>query len=149
MSRARMRTRPVLLALALGLGLGCAGGNGAGAGGADAAAPTFNGCAPGSFASGTDTVSFGGQGGSPLFGYAPACLRVGVGGAVTFRGDFSVHPISPGTSPTTTTAGTGNNPIAATASGMSLAVTFSAAGTYPYFCEMHYAAGMAGVILVE
>jgi plastocyanin len=32
---------------------------------------------------------------------------------------------------------------------MSLAVTFATAGTYPYFCEMHYAAGMAGVILVD
>jgi plastocyanin len=68
---------------------------------------------------------------------------------VTFRGDFSVHPISPGTSPSATTAGTPNNPIVATASGMSLAVSFPTAGTYPYFCEMHYAAGMAGVILVE
>lgn len=147
MSRAYVRTGLLLLALSV----GCASSNGSGTGGADAAAPTFNACAPSSFVNGSaaSTVNFGGEGGSPLFGYAPACLRVSAGSSVTFRGDFSVHPISPGTSPQATTAGTANNPIAATVSGMSLAVTFPNAGTYPYFCEMHYAAGMAGVILVE
>ena len=119
-------------------------------GGQDAAAPTFNGCTPPMFQNGprASTVSFGGAGGSPLFGYAPPCLRVAAGASVTFAGDFSVHPLSPGTSPTTTTAGSANNPIARTETGTSLAVTFPTAGVYPYFCEMHYAAGMAGVVLV-
>jgi plastocyanin len=124
--------------------------NGA-SGGPDAATPTFNGCPPEMFVRGSSasTVNFGGTAGSPLFGYAPPCLRVAPGAVVTFAGDFSVHPLSPGTSPTTTAAGSANNPIARTESGSSLAVTFPAVGVYPYFCQMHYAAGMAGVVLVE
>lgn len=109
-------------------------------------AETFNGCT--AFVDGA-TVSFGGQDGSPLFGYSPPCLHVAPGATVTFSGDFSVHPLASGTSPTDRAAGSPNNPIPETVSGSSLTVTFPAAGTYPYFCEMHYAAGMAGVVRVE
>ena len=107
---------------------------------------TFNGCTD--FVDGT-TVSFGGQDGSPLFGYSPPCLHVAPGATVTFSGDFSVHPLGPGTSPSDRTAGSPNNPIVETVSGTSLTVTFPTTGTYPYFCEMHYAAGMAGVVRVQ
>ena len=71
------------------------------------------------------------------------------GETVSFLGNFSVHPMSPGTSPNSTDAGSTNSPIAATDTGTSLSVTFLVAGVYPYFCQMHYAAGMAGVVLVQ
>ena len=120
-------------------------------GGGGASVPTLNGCAPSDYAnaSGTPTVNFGGQAQSPLFGYSPRCLQIAEGESVTFAGNFSVHPISPGTSPSDTKAGAANNPIPATTTGMSLSVTFPASGVYPYFCQQHYAAGMTGAILVE
>lgn len=113
--------------------------------------PPLNGCAASAFVDGgsATTVTFGGEDGSPLFGYSPACLHVAPGSSVTFSGDFSVHPIAPGASPTETDAGSPQSPIAETVSGSSLTVQFPTAGTFPYFCEMHYAAGMAGVVLVQ
>jgi plastocyanin len=120
-------------------------------GNADSSVPTFNGCAPDAFVTSSSpaVVNFGGASGSPLFGYAPPCIRVAAGASVSFLGDFSVHPMSPGTSPEATTAGSANNPIPAKGTGTSLRVTFPLAGTFPYFCQMHYAAGMAGVVLVQ
>jgi plastocyanin len=140
------------LALAITTGASCGGGapSSTGAGGS-VPAPALNGCAPTMFVNGSSpaVVSFGGASGSPLFGYAPACLRITAGESVTFMGDFSVHPMSPGSSPTMTTTGSPNNPIKPADSGSSSSVTFPTAGMYPYFCQMHYAAGMAGVVLVQ
>jgi plastocyanin len=141
------------LALAIAAGAACSSASGSttAGGSPDASATALNGCAADMFVDGSNaaTVDFGGASGSPLFGYAPACLRVPAGASVRFVGDFSVHPMSPGTSPTATTAGSANNPIEPTDMGSSSSVTFPTVGTYPYFCQMHYAAGMAGVVLVQ
>jgi plastocyanin len=116
--------------------------------------PVFNGCTPGMYvdrsaADADRTVGFAGANGSDEFGYSPACIVVAAGQAVTFIGTFAVHPLSPGISPIDTDAGVGANPIPETASGAMLTVTFPAPGTFPYYCEMHYATGMYGVVHVR
>ncbi len=116
------------------------------------ASPGLNGCPDTAFvdrsAAGADrTVSFGT--GAAAFAYAPRCITVAAGQAVTFRGDFAVHPLSPGTSPSARDAGVGANPITRRDTGNEAQVTFASAGTYPYFCEYHYAGGMAGVVRVR
>jgi len=117
-----------------------------------ASAPGLNGCSDADFidrtAAGAErTVAFG-TGASP-FTYAPKCITVAAGQTVTFMGDLSVHPLAPGTSPAAMSAGTAGNPIARTGAGTMARVTFAGAGTYPYFCELHYAGGMVGVVRVR
>jgi len=109
---------------------------------------TLNGCTTSDFVDG-DTINFGGVSGSPAFGYSPQCLKVKAGTKVTYNGNFTVHPLSPGTDPSDLTAGSADNPITETHTGMTASFTFSKAGTYPFFCEMHYAAGMIGAVLVQ
>ncbi len=118
------------------------------------AGPTLNGCAGGDYvdrtaASADRTVSFGTANGSPPFNYAPRCITIAAGQSVTFNGTFAAHPLSPGSNPTALTAGSANNPIQRTGSGSPAMFTFPTAGLYPYFCEMHYAAGMMGVVQVH
>lgn len=116
--------------------------------------PEFNGCTSELFVDRSDTaamriVSFGGRNGSDEFGYAPACITIAAGETVRFSGDFSTHPLSPGSGPHGLNAGTPGNPIPRTPSGFMVDVAFPAVGTYPYFCEMHVASGMAGVVHVR
>jgi plastocyanin len=101
-------------------------------------------CADGEYVDG-ELVEFGGEGASTVFTYAPRCLRVRAGTLVRFAGDFSVHPLSPGTAPDDAPPG---HPIPRTSSGRELAVRFDAAGSYPYVCDYHYAAGMRGAVRV-
>jgi plastocyanin len=117
-------------------------------------AAVINGCAPEMFvdltgAAATRIIEFGGEGTSPVFGYAPQCMIVAVDQTVSWHGQFSVHPLSPGINPSNTTAGSPDNPIQRTGSGTTVDFQFHAAGTYPYFCEQHYAAGMSGVVMVR
>jgi plastocyanin len=95
------------------------------------------------------TVEFGGTGASSEYTYAPACIVVAPGQSVQFEGNFGAPPLSPGISETDTTAGSPNNPITRTADGTSRAVAFPARGIYPYFCETHQQAGMAGAVWVR
>lgn len=116
--------------------------------------PTFNGCRAESFvdrseASAERTVSFGGTNGSDVFSYSPRCIAIAAGQSVDFRGGFATHPLSPGIGPSARDAGSPNSPIPTTGGGISLTVRFDAPGTYPYFCEMHVATGMAGVVHVR
>lgn len=92
------------------------------------------------------TVTFG-VGATP-FSYTPPCLRVAAGQTVAFTGAFSVHPLAPGVygNPAASPA---DNPIRATTSGDRAEFTFPAAGTFPFFCTVHGAGGMAGVVRVE
>lgn len=117
--------------------------------------PTLGGCTPADFvdrsaASASRVVGFGGANGSTTFGYAPRCITISAGQTVTFMGDFSLHPLSPGLSPTMMNAGSAGNPVPRMSTGSApLVVTFTAAGAYPYFCELHYAGGMLGVVNVR
>ena len=119
----------------------------AGAGGAAA----LNGCNDADFIDGTAdafdrTIAFGGTVGTK---YAPKCLRIKAGQTVTFSGPFSFHPLLPGSTPTMPDTGSPGNPITSTATGMSQAFTFPAAGSYPYLCMVHFATGMTGVVRAE
>lgn len=122
--------------------------------GASDAAVALNGCTEAMFvdrtAAGAERViGFGGARTSGPFTYAPRCLTVAAGQTVVFEGSFNAHPLSPGTAPGALTAGSPNNPIPRMATTSALMVMFPAAGNYPYFCEVHYAAGMNGVVRVR
>jgi plastocyanin len=107
---------------------------------------TLNGCADADFAASGSTVNFGGSLNNT---YSPKCLRVAVGAKVTFAGNFTTHPLSPGSGSGMLTTGTQPNPITAVSTGTSTEVTFSAAGKYPYFCTAHVGVGMWGVVQVQ
>ncbi len=117
----------------------------------DAGTPLFNNCTEAKFEDRTGlpstTITFPGSN----FVYTPACILVGIGHTVTFSGTFSFHPLSPGTPPNNNSAGSANNPIVFTNTGMSTtaAFVFNAAGDYPYYCMFHGSNGMAGVVRVR
>lgn len=100
-----------------------------------------------SAASAERTVTFS-TGANP-FSYDPPCMIIAAGQTVRFLGAFIGHPLRPGISPSMLTAGSPNNPIPLQSDGTMVDVTFSAAGTYPYFCEMHHLSQMTGVIHVR
>jgi plastocyanin len=121
-------------------GTGGAGTGGTGGGAFQAVAPCN---AEGDYSSGATTITFG-----PTAAYSPKCLKVAPGTAVTFSGDFTVHPLEPSALRGTVTG----NPITATTTGASKAFTFSSQGFWAYFCSIHGAsdsgAGMVGVVWV-
>jgi plastocyanin len=127
--------------------------------GTDDGGPSFNGCAPSQFidrsaAGASRTVGFGGASGSTLFSYSPACITIAAGQSVTFSGGgssgFGAHPLAPGALGAPT-AGSAGNPIQRTTDGnlRETTVVFNVAGTFPYICETHAAAGMVGVVRVQ
>ncbi|MFN0061850.1 MAG: plastocyanin/azurin family copper-binding protein [Myxococcaceae bacterium] len=80
--------------------------------------------------------------------FSPPCMRVAVGQTVTFQGDFNSHPMRPGVNPGGLEA-EGVNPIPIVNSGTSVDVTFSGAGTFPFYCAVHHSFGMRGVIVAQ
>jgi len=92
------------------------------------------------------TVLFGGDLG---LSYSPRCMTITAGESVEFKGAFATHPIAAGTSPSTPSEGSTSNPIATPEAGTTdMTYTFPTAGQYPYYCQHHFDAGMAGVIRV-
>jgi len=90
------------------------------------------------------TIDFGGSAG---VAYDPACIRVKPGTAVTFSGNFAIHPLAGGDSPPTVDT---SSPIKETKGGSSATFTLKKAGTYNYFCEAHHATNhMEGTIVVQ
>jgi plastocyanin len=91
------------------------------------------------------TIDFGGTADT----YRPNCVEVATGTAVTWSGDFSVHPLMGGTVSGSAPTVDATSPITeAKASGMSATVTFNTAGTFPYYCAVHFGIGMEGAIFV-
>lgn len=90
--------------------------------------------------------------GTPQFTWQPADVTVAPGGTVTFKiVGPTPHPVGSGSAPPNDdgkfdTAGCGIDQLSG--DGASCTVTFAKAGTYPYFCTLHYAAGMVGTITV-
>jgi plastocyanin len=110
------------------------------------AGPSINGCHDSDFVDITSnpTVSFAGT------AYTPKCALVHAGTMVTFSGSFSTHPLNPGHSPNNMDSnGSPNNPIMATSTGATATFTFATAGDYPFYCAVHFAVGMNGVIRVQ
>ena len=83
--------------------------------------------------------------------WEPANVTIPVGGTVTFKiAGGPPHPVKAGTPPN------GDNTFDSSACqaeqmgkvGDSCKVTFKKAGSYPFFCEVHYSLGMTGTITV-
>ncbi len=97
--------------------------------GNDSGTGTVNGCS--TF---TDDTAAGGtvtgpSGATPAQ-YTPNCVHVKVGQTVTFNADFVNHPLQPFNGDTP-------NPIPNTATGSTVAVKFTAAGTFGFQCQAH------------
>jgi plastocyanin len=90
--------------------------------------------------------------GTPQLKWQPAKVAVAPGGTVTFRiVGATPHPVGSGPAPPNDdgrfdTAGCQADKLRG--NGASCTVRFEKAGTYPYFCTLHYAAGMVGTITV-
>jgi len=72
-----------------------------------------------------------------------SCIIVSPGTKVTWVGNFTMHPLAGGVSPTTDAG----NPISSAAANQG-SVTLNALGDYPYFCEIHVNL-MRGVVYVR
>jgi plastocyanin len=107
----------------------------------------LNGCTP---AGATDltgsasaAVTFPGAG----FAYSPRCIKVRVGAEVAFSGDFAFHPLQGGAVVGGTPVAASTGPFATpTSTGTTATFAMSAAGSYPYYCTLHAALGMAGAV---
>jgi plastocyanin len=83
--------------------------------------------------------------------WEPANVNIPVGGTVTFKiSGGAPHPVKPGTPPSGDTSFDASKCQLAqmSANGASCKVTFAKAGSYPFFCEVHYSLGMTGTITV-
>jgi plastocyanin len=84
--------------------------------------------------------------------WEPANVTVPVGGTVTFKvAGGATHPVGSGSSPPTDDKkfdASGCVLPKMSKVGDSCKVTFPKAGTFPFFCEVHYASGMTGTITV-
>jgi plastocyanin len=80
--------------------------------------------------------------------YKPACVKIKAGSTVTFKGDFTAHPLTGGEHKGLMAEEDTSSPIK-NGTGMSTTITFSTAGTFPYYCGYHYLANMEGAVFVE
>jgi plastocyanin len=83
--------------------------------------------------------------------WEPANVNIPVGGTVTFKiSGGAPHPVKSGTPPSGDSSfNTSKCQIAQMGTnGASCKVTFAKAGSYPFFCEVHYSLGMTGTITV-
>lgn len=112
-----------------------------GTGGDGGAGPEVNGCTRAS----ADDMT--GQATVDLTWTLPhqQCFVIDAGTAVTWTGDFVLHPLAGGVTGTPDDG----SPITGTdQAGASTSVTFDTAGDYPYYCQVHLGQ-MQGVIYVE
>jgi plastocyanin len=90
--------------------------------------------------------------GTPQLTWEPANVTIAPGGTVTFKiVGPTPHPVGSGSAPPNEdgkfdTSGCGIDQLSG--DGASCTVRFQKAGTYPYFCTLHFAAGMVGTITV-
>jgi plastocyanin len=133
-----------------GSGSGSGGGNGSGGG----MAQGVNGCAASQAKDETSNsnvvVKFGGTATNPDFTYSPSCFKIKKGGKVTFEGAFASHPLSGGTVDSASMMHPDtSSPIKQTSTGTSATFTFPDAGTFGFFCQIHFGIGMDGAVIVE
>ena len=82
--------------------------------------------------------------------YAPPCIKVKSGTMVTFKGSTLAHPLAGGEVVNGAAMVDKQSPIKITSDAApSVSFAISPAGSYPYFCTDHYAAGMQGLIVAE
>lgn len=77
--------------------------------------------------------------------FTPAQVTIPVGGSVTWTNKGGFHTVTGGDG-TQDPASPMNGQLAA--AGATYNVTFAKAGSYPYFCQPHVAAGMKGTVVV-
>jgi plastocyanin len=83
--------------------------------------------------------------------WQPSTVTIKPGGTVTFKvAGGATHPVGSGTAPPGDKKFDASDCTLAhmTKVGDSCTVKFPKAGTYPFFCEVHYALGMTGTITV-
>lgn len=90
--------------------------------------------------------------GTAQFKWEPANVKIPVGGTVTFKiSGGGSHPVGSGSSPPTDDKKFDTSKCQAaqmSKTGDSCKVTFDKAGTFPFFCTVHYSIGMVGTITV-
>ena len=84
----------------------------------------------------------------PGFAYAPPCMKIRVGQAVTWSGDLGFHPLRAGAIVGGVATAQPGNPVPSISTGNTATATFGAAGDYGYYCANHFAGGMVGAIFV-
>jgi plastocyanin len=90
-------------------------------------------------------VTFGTTG----FTYVPPCIRVDAGTTVTFSGNFLNHPFVGGEVINSVRVPATSGPFAGvTNTGTSRSFVMTTAGTFGYYCNAHWSAGMMGVVFV-
>ncbi len=85
--------------------------------------------------------------------WTPANVTIPVGGTVTFKiAGGPPHPVGSGSAPPTDdgkfNAASQCGVTKMSTVGASCTITFKQAGSYPFFCSVHFASGMTGVITV-
>ena len=128
-------------------GMGGAGGGGGMGGGGGSMAKLINGCDP---ATATDMtgmmkVTIDTQG----LAYVPKCVRVKAGSDVTWKSNFTLHPLVGGVVDGVNKTPDPNSPIKPVNSGMMVTYTLANAGDYGFYCDVHATAGMNGAVFVE
>jgi plastocyanin len=95
--------------------------------------------------------------GTAALKWNPATVTIPVGGTVTFKiSGGAPHPVEAGKAPNAGGSPSGDNSFDTSkcqiaqmgTNGASCKVTFDKAGTYPFFCQVHFASGMTGTITV-
>ena len=90
--------------------------------------------------------------GTPQLRWQPANVTIAPGGTVTFKiVGATPHPVGSGPAPPNDDGkfdSSGCQADKLSGDGASCTVRFQKAGTYPYFCTLHFAAGMVGTITV-
>jgi len=82
--------------------------------------------------------------------WTPKCIKVSVGTNVTVNAAFGTHPLMGGEVVGAMKVPASTGPfVPITSSGTTKTVTMSAAGTFPYYCDVHALGGMTGVVFVE
>jgi plastocyanin len=81
--------------------------------------------------------------------YSPKCVKVKAGTDITWKSDFTLHPLVGGTVMNLMKQPDPNSPIKMTKSGNMVTFSFPNAGTYGFYCDNHAASGMAGAVFVE
>lgn len=76
------------------------------------------------------------------------CITIRAGQSVMFMWDFAMHPLTPGVAPDHTGTGTEPSSIVAQSTGTLSDQVFPATGNYPFYCAVHFAGSMVGVVRV-
>jgi plastocyanin len=79
--------------------------------------------------------------------FSPRCVRIAPGQSVTWNGNFSNHPLSPGKIVNNQIMAQPGNPIPMTGTGTTVTVAFPTAAEWAFYCPNH-APGMIGAIFV-